>query len=324
MAADNSFHLTLLSNAETPAGFNENKTSSFIVDLPKEVKLEGDWKVAVSEIQYQNTINNVTKRNNRVSFESSFSNVYIIQDDGISFYPAEKPIEHESEFRTIDETVFQNELRRLRQRTFKHTVFFDVPEGSYHTVAQVLKAINDIVYKKYEIESFLIIDVITHKVIVNPHANVVEELTKKFRYQEFNDYVGYTSSKPEVYPLSFKLQGQLATMLGFEPDVCCLTNEATSTPRLSLGVPAQMMVYCSVIEPQIVGDVYAKIIRVLPTVKGDAEYGDMIAHRFTNRNYVKVLSKNFKRIGIELRSTTGEMIRFKFGTLYIQLSFVKE
>lgn len=49
--------------------FPNNKTSNFSVNLPKMIALDGEFEVAVVEAIYTNTIENVTKNNNRLIYQ---------------------------------------------------------------------------------------------------------------------------------------------------------------------------------------------------------------------------------------------------------------
>ena len=53
------FYLTLLSNSSIKY-FPENKTTSFCTQLPKSIHLDGEWSVALTEIQYPGSIINVS------------------------------------------------------------------------------------------------------------------------------------------------------------------------------------------------------------------------------------------------------------------------
>lgn len=48
--------------------FPKNKTGEFSVYLPKKITLNGEWEVALTEIQYPNTQFNVTVNNNCITF----------------------------------------------------------------------------------------------------------------------------------------------------------------------------------------------------------------------------------------------------------------
>lgn len=59
------FYVTLVSNSSLEY-YPENKTNSFTAQLPQYITLNGEWSVAVVEIQYPFTLFNVTKDNNKI------------------------------------------------------------------------------------------------------------------------------------------------------------------------------------------------------------------------------------------------------------------
>lgn len=64
------FYLTLMSNSSYQ-WFPENKTSTFTVKLPQQLRLDKSYEVALCEITYPMTIENVTEDNNGIIFASS-------------------------------------------------------------------------------------------------------------------------------------------------------------------------------------------------------------------------------------------------------------
>lgn len=63
------FYMTLLSNSSM-AYYPENKTSSFTVQLPRYMCLDGDWEVALVEIHYPYTFSNVEEGHNEIQLET--------------------------------------------------------------------------------------------------------------------------------------------------------------------------------------------------------------------------------------------------------------
>lgn len=59
------FYITLLSNSSMKY-FPDNKTSSFRTQLSRTIKLDGIWEIALAEIQYPCTINNINTNNNSI------------------------------------------------------------------------------------------------------------------------------------------------------------------------------------------------------------------------------------------------------------------
>lgn len=62
----NDFFITLLSNSSMNF-FPDNKTSSFTVQLPEKITLNGSWSVGIAEIHYNYNFFNVTPNNNRIT-----------------------------------------------------------------------------------------------------------------------------------------------------------------------------------------------------------------------------------------------------------------
>lgn len=64
----NNFTIDLMSNSSMKV-FTNNTTSNFTVHLPRKIILNGDWKVALAEIQFPNRFFNVTEKNNHIIFK---------------------------------------------------------------------------------------------------------------------------------------------------------------------------------------------------------------------------------------------------------------
>ncbi|XP_022101937.1 uncharacterized protein LOC110985305 [Acanthaster planci] len=71
-----------------------------------------------------------------------------------------------------------------------------------------------------------------------------------------------------------------------------------------------MYVYCDVAENQLVGDVSAPLLRVVPVQTSDVAQGDVVAHSFSTPHYVPVTIKNFEVIQMDIRTDTGEKVAF--------------
>ena len=77
-------------------------------------------------------------------------------------------------------------------------------------------------------------------------------------------------------------------------------------------------VYCDIVEPQIVGDTNAKLIRSVPV---EGKMGDVITKTLTNIQYVPVQTKSFEDIEIILRDDTGKPVPFERGNVLVTLHF---
>ena len=116
----------------------------------------------------------------------------------------------------------------------------------------------------------------------------------------------------------FYLDKPLCIMPGFGgKDV--LVKKTTESPySADLTVLSTIYVYCDIVEPQIVGDTSAKLLKSIPA---QGKFGEVIAKTFTNIQYVPVQTKPFKAVEVLLRGDTGDPVPFEHGKVVITLHF---
>ena len=77
-------------------------------------------------------------------------------------------------------------------------------------------------------------------------------------------------------------------------------------------------VYCDIVEPQVVGDTNAQLLKTIPV---EGKFGDVIAKTFTNIQYVHIQTRSFENIEILLRDDTGDPVPFERGKVVNTLHF---
>ena len=107
-------------------------------------------------------------------------------------------------------------------------------------------------------------------------------------------------------------------MLGFgEKDV--IVKKTTESPYVAdLTTVSTIYVYCDIVEPQIVGDTGAQLLKSIPA---EGKFGDIIAKTFTNIQYVPIRTKSFEAVEVLLRNDTGDPVPFERGKVVITLHF---
>ena len=117
----------------------------------------------------------------------------------------------------------------------------------------------------------------------------------------------------------FGLVKSLSIMLGFwEKDV--IVKKSTESPYVAdLTTGSTIMyVYCHIVEPQIVGDTSAQLLKSIPA---EGKFGDIIAKTFTNIQYVPIRTKSFEAVEVLLRNETGDPVPFECRKVVIPLHF---
>ena len=107
--------------------------------------------------------------------------------------------------------------------------------------------------------------------------------------------------------------------LGFgRNDIKIITKTAESPYVADLTIVSTIYVYCDIVEPQIVGDTSAQLLKSIPA---EGKFGDIIAKTFTNIQYVPIRTKSFEAVEILLRNDTGDPVPFERGKVVITLHF---
>ena len=93
--------------------------------------------------------------------------------------------------------------------------------------------------------------------------------------------------KPKCKLLLF---GKMSLILGFGGKEVKSDKTGESPYVTDLSTITSIYTYCDIIQPQIVGDTSAQLLRSIPV---EGKYGDIITKTFTNIQYVPVQTKSF-------------------------------
>ena len=122
------------------------------------------------------------------------------------------------------------------------------------------------------------------------------------------------------------LYGDLPDILGFmqgDP-VTVLTSSARSRIVRAYSIVdlrrgfESLYVYSSIVEPRIVGDKIAPLLRIVPIT---GSHGEMVTARFDHVQYIPVLSREFGCVETEIRDDTGRPVPFERGKVRVTFTF---
>lgn len=277
----NDFYLTLPSNTSV-----QNSTGSFSVHLPTKLYLGGQWEVALSEIQYPYTWNNV---------HGSTINEWRDSQIDITF-------------------------------TNLVTISVYVPTGYYETIHDLIAGIEYAKHQASKDMKRLVKRAHREKGILSEqHA---KRLKKDFQhiqeafFVEFDDTLKRVKTKflPNKVK-SITLSERLQYMLGYDArHIQKAKSKAPFQPDLRGGFYS-LYIYCSLVEPQIVGNVTVPLLR---TVHIDGIHGNMVEKIFHTPHYVPVTTKEVDRIEIDIKDDNNTSVPFKFGKTVVKLHLRKK
>ena len=119
----------------------------------------------------------------------------------------------------------------------------------------------------------------------------------------------------------FAVMKQLSIILSFGGKDVILKKKTTESPYVAdLTTVSTIYVYCDIVEPQIVGDTSAQLLKSIPA---EGRFSDIIAKTFTNIQYVPIRTKSFEAVEVLLRNDTGDPVPFERGKVVITLHFRK-
>ena len=116
----------------------------------------------------------------------------------------------------------------------------------------------------------------------------------------------------------FAAMKPLSIILGFGGKDVMLKKTTESPYVADLTAVSTIYVYCDIVQPQIVGDKSAQLLKSIPA---EGTFGDIITKTFTNIQYVPIQKKLFEDVEILLRSDTGDPVPFERGKVVTTLHF---
>ena len=113
----------------------------------------------------------------------------------------------------------------------------------------------------------------------------------------------------------------LAAILGFKAEEWFLSSIKAPNHYDLQGGFHSLYVYCSAVEPQIVGDIYAPLLR---TVGLSGAKGETVVRNFIDPHYIAVNADELRCLEINIKDDTGHNVLFKSGKVICKLHFRKK
>jgi len=261
--------------------FKDNRHADFRVRLPKHINLEGKWQCSLVEIT-----------NPVCSYVLPTAMLWIDReirgdDTGVGL---------------DDETPLEN-LEMLDLRSLNYT---DIESLADNLVNKIKKEI----YKT------------TENLRNNEKDAYIKDLISFAKDLEI--YVDNDAERIVInIPNSIKnvrFSSTLRHTLGFGPSKLEAGRyEARYPPTVGLAVNT-LFIYTDIIEPQIVGNKLAPLLRIVPI---EGSIGKLAYNSYPNPHYVDLLSNSFDTVRILLKDIAGNILNFEYGQVIVKLHFQK-
>ncbi len=266
------FYLTLPSNVRVKG----NTTSKYRTILPKSIKLQGSWLVALMEIHFPFSWYNLE--------ETAVVDIHLALYDYVLAFSV---VLHRNYYQTIQSLLVY--LNTVINKVLKQEI-------------KVFNRKNREIFKFYE------------KIKIKKDLIV-------FDFDQIHQRVSITIDTLELFE-KIVLPKELLYLLGFnkQPIFNQTVTIAPYLPDLTGGVN-QLYIYCDVVEPVIVGDVIAPLLRVVSMNTSKVSYGQNIVQKYSNPHYFPVTSKHLRDVLVTINDDSDQPIKFSYGKCLIQLHF---
>lgn len=279
------FYIVLPSNSSMKY-FPDNKTTCFTTELPEHMNLQGQWEVAISEIQFPTSFFHIKK-----------------EDGSIRYYERDR--------KKIEDHFWS-----------EHTVV--IPEGTYHDINHLLDTLNkNLPIVTYNENIKFEFDEQSNRVKMCHNCTDCSKVHFLYFNDKLSHIFGFDQSQKFKGSYDPMLGNIVLQYYTFDQKDSKMekTLIARHPPNLSKGLPDKMFVYCDLCEPYIVGDVKAPLLRIVKVDHREYTYGSSQVETFTSPHYIPLISTRFRTILIDIRDQLGAPIPFESGTLTVTLHF---
>jgi len=275
-----SFYVTLPSNVK-----NGGTMSHYITELPYTLELSGKWEVALTEMFMPHSWHNIDDSNNVINFYEGSREAGMVPTT-----PTATNLETNNSWRYKDQeettTVHThvNASTNASTRVFTRTL---LPVGYYDDIAHIVDAIHN---------------------SLSPLAQQNIQISKNF-----DDTLTIKLQRQA----RFWVTKEMGDMLGLADPYVSESVRGLHPVDLKNGLYSAV-IYTNIILPQIIGNVQAPVLRVVPV---DGKPGKLMVHRFNSPSYVTLARNSISNIEITIRTDHGEPIVFHSGKVLCKLHF---
>jgi len=292
MNTESEFQLTLPSNASITFS-PDNKPANYTTTLPSPISLEGEWEVALIDIQYPHNWMNIPKDVyilfifDTTKKETSFRDTLI----GVL-----------SDYRIKYEKALLEEFKLMPDKGRKLTnkelflLVARIPKGYYANVGELITTLNQ------EIQ-----DSFSGRPEWEAHRTATREVNLLYRFNTIELSVQGYQTGMVALPEIICLDKQVKSLLEQANPTLGDKTQIRTRGKLLLNTIPSIYIYSDIIKYQFVGDVKVPLLGVLPVqgVDGEQQYWS-----FNPPYYIPVSMSTLSSVNIHLADDKGDEIPF--------------
>ena len=302
------FYLVLPSNVDQPG----NATNQFRVRLPDPIELNGKWEVALVEMMYPHSWPNVR---------------------GVEMLTPAKTLREFIDQMNLEKKIIKDADNVFAFHQFKHSpmdIIYEqlavvLPCGYFATPEELIKALEEGIKNrekvlketlKYQAKNWFEEENADRK--IKKHGEL--QYLIKFHYNNFSKRMEIQLNTGIVTGVKFS--EKLEYMLGLERNTVIYDQHTTGKYQMDLsGGFYSLYVYSDLVEAQVIGNVKAQLLRVVPI---EGNFGEFVSKTFYSPHYVPVLKKTIDSVEINIKDDTNRLVPFEFGKCVLKLHFRKK
>ena len=286
------FFVVLPSNSSMHV-YPENTTTHFATYLPRQIELDGEWEVALTEIQIPMTMYHLKKNKNLID-----QRIFV------------KILRNDKQKEVLLNNVIPREVTKTstqKEPPVSTTSVSYVCSGIYSSVESFLEELNQLSAVQNHFKflrnrgGFVFVKLICKNSCKNTAMHCLD-ISEKIR-----NILGFNQQQQQDI---FELRGPEKEQI-----------VAKKLPDITANIPNTIMIYTDILEPCITGDVHTPLLRSVALDLEKYTFGSIRVKNFSPPTYVPLLSNSFKSIEIDLRDEYGSPVPFDSGTLIATLHF---
>lgn len=152
--------------------------------------------------------------------------------------------------------------------------------------------------------------------------NSIREVRNVCKFIFSQERQRFSVSFDQSFIKSLELSEQLSYVMGFFPAIVLTEpkQDAKFVPDMTGGVSSFNIYAPGLVEPVMIGDITAPLLRMV-NIKGSAD--EIVEENYVAIQYHRMLVKEVSEICIEIRSASGSLMPFLYGTCTLTLHFKK-